>query len=351
MTKAFKYTAFASAALLAFGVSSCKNADNDFPDYEGGVSAYFAYQYPTRTITLGEDPEVDNSLDNQHKCLIIATQGGAYKSRNLKIDVVVDNDLTSNLTFPDGTPVKAMPSNYYSLESTTLTKVADYQFGTVVNLTDAFFADPDAIKETYVIPLRMVKAQGADYIITGTPAVADSNPAPTDAAAWDVKPKDYVLYCVKYINEWSGSYCRRGDDKITDNTTGATSTVKRQAEFVERDEVVYVNTKSVSTAVFPLSVQYNDGNTTQILTCDLELSFDGSGNCSISTNTPGMTASGSGQWVKDGEKKSINNQDCDALYLKYTVNFGPVTYVTDDTLVMRHREVKGVFDFQPVYNK
>lgn len=351
MTKVFKYTAFASAALLAVGVSSCKNADNDFPDYEGGVSAYFAYQYPTRTITLGEDPEVDNTLDNQHKCLIIATQGGAYKSRNLKIDVVVDNDLTNNLTFPDGSPVKAMPSNYYSLESNTLTKVDDYQFGTVVNLTDAFFADPDAVKETYVIPLRMVKAQGADYIVTGTPAVADSNPAPTDAAAWDVKPKDYVLYCVKYINEWTGSYCRRGEDKIKDNMTGATSTVKRQAEFVERDEVVYVNTKSINTAIFPLSVQYNDGNTTQILTCDLELAFDGSGNCSISTNTPGMTASGSGKWVKDGEKKSINNQDCDALYLTYTVNFGPVTYDTDDTLVMRHREVKGIFDFQPVYNK
>lgn len=351
MIKAIKYTAFAGAALLALGVTSCKNGDNDFPDYEGGVSAYFAYQYPTRTITIGEDPEVDNTLDNQHKFRIMATQGGAYKSRNLKIDVIVDNSLTNNLTFPDGTAVKAMPENYYKLASTTLTKMEDYLFGTEVQLTDAFFADPNAVKETYVIPLRMVKAQGADYIITGKAIDPDSNPASTDASAWEVKPQDYVLYCVKYINEWTGSYCRRGTDNIKDNVSGATSSVERKADFVERDEVVFLSTKSLDTAIFPVSVQYNDGNTISTLTCNLELTFDASGNCTISTNTPGMSASGTGKWVKKGEKHSINNKDCDALYLTYTVNFGPVTYDTSDTMVMRHREVAPAFDFKPVYNK
>ncbi|MDE6341531.1 MAG: DUF1735 domain-containing protein [Muribaculaceae bacterium] len=265
--------------------------------------------------------------------------------------MVIDNSLTDNLTFPDGSPVKAMPSNYYSLASTTLTKTDDYQFGTTVTLTDAFFADPDAVKETYVIPVRMVKAIGADYIITGTPIDPEGHPALTDAAAWEVQPKDFVLYGVKYINEWSGSYCRRGTDKIINNLTGAVTEEVRQADFVERDEVVFLTTKSINTAIFPVSVQYNDGNTISTLTCDLELTFDASGNCTINTNTPGMSASGSGKWVKKGEKNSINNEDCDALYLKYTCNFGPVTYETDDILVMRHREVVGNFDFKPVYNK
>ncbi len=350
MIKTIKYAAFAGAALLALGVTSCKNPENDFPDHQDGVSAFFPYQYPFRTLTLGEDRHADNSLDIEHKCSIRATQGGAYKSRNLKIDVVVDNSLTNNLTFPDGSPVKAMPSNYYTLESTTLTKVEDYQFGTTVTLTDAFFADPEAVKETYVIPLRMVKAIGADYIITGTPLLEGTSPALTDASAWEVQPKAFVLYGVKYINEWTGSYCRRGTDKITDNATGAVTNEERKAEFVERDEVVFLSTKSINTAIFPVSVQYNDGNTITTLTCNLELTFDGEGNCTITTNTPGMSASGSGKWVKKGEKHSINNEDCDALYLKYTINFGPVTYETDDTLVMRHREVKGNFDFKPVYN-
>ena len=351
MIKTIKYAAFAGAALLALGMTSCKNPETDFPDHEDGVSAFFPYQYPFRTITLGEDPHADNTLDNQHKCMIIATQGGAYKSRNLKIDVVVDDALTNNLTFPDGSPVKAMPSDYYSLASTTLTKVADYQFGTVVTLTDAFFADPDAVKETYVIPVRMVKAIGADHILAGTPIDPESHPALTDPSAWDVQPQDFVLYGVKYINEWTGSYCRRGTDKITDNITGAVTTQERKAEFVERDEVVFLTTKSINTAIFPVSVQYNDGHTITTLTCDLELTFDASGNCTITTSTPGMSASGSGKWVKKGEKNSINNKDCDALYLTYTANFGPVTYETNDTLVMRHREVVGNFDFKPVYNK
>ena len=56
---------------------SCKNWSIDFPDYEGGVSVYFPYQYPVRTIVLGED-NYDTSLDNQHKCKIYATMGGAY---------------------------------------------------------------------------------------------------------------------------------------------------------------------------------------------------------------------------------------------------------------------------------
>ncbi len=348
--KTIKYTALASVAILALGATSCKNADNDFPDYEGGVSVFFANQYPTRTITLGEDPEADNSMDNRHKCYIMATQGGAYKSKGLKIEIAVDNSLTDNLFFPDGTPVKAMPSNYYSLASNTLTEVQDFLFGTEVTLTDAFFADPDAVKETYVIPVRIVKAPGADRILTGKP-VGEGTPSSTDASAWEELPKDYMLYCVKYVNEWTGSYCRRGIDDITDNVTGATGKVKREAAFVEKDEVVFLNTKSLDTAIFPLSIQYGTGDDTRIITCNLELKFGSDGKCTISTETPGMSASGSGSWVKDGEKHSIDNKDCDALYLNYTVNFGPVTYKTDDTLVMRHREVKPVFDFKPVYNK
>lgn len=347
MIKAIKYSALTSVAILALGVTSCKNADTDFPDYQDGVTTYFANQYPVRTLTIGEDPEADNSMDNQHKCYIMATQGGAYKSKNIKIEVAVDNSLVDNLTFPGGKPVKAMPESYYKLSSTTLTRVEDYLFGTEVTLTDAFFADPEAVNETYVIPVRMVKAEGAT-ILTGTPLAEGDQPPLTNALAWNVQPKNFVLYCVKYVNEWSGSYCRRGVDEITDHATGATTSQTRQEEFVERDEVVYLYTKSLSTAIFPVEIKY--GADMQILTCNLELTFDAEGNCTITTNTPGMNASGSGKWVKDGEKHSINNQDCDALYLNYTVNFGPVTYKTTDTLVMRHREVAPIFDFNPSYN-
>ena len=334
--------------MLSVAATSCNNQDNEFPDYQGGVTVYFANQYPSSILVLGDWPDGDNSLALQHKCQILATQSGAYKSKDIKIEVVVDPTLTENLTFPDGSPVKVMPESYYTLASTTLTKKKDYLFGTEVSLSDAFFADPDAIKNTYVIPLRMVNQTGADHILTGKPAGEGNVPARTDANAWDIQPQDYVLYCVKYVNPWDASYLRRGVDKITEN--GTTTTVERKAEFVEKDEVVRLTTKSMTELVFPLSTVVPDGNSVKTLTCNLILKFNGD-DCTISTETEGMTASGTGKFVKNGEKNSFGNQDRDGLYLEYKVDFGPRQFETSDILVLRSREIVPEFNFNPTYNK
>ena len=113
--KLYKLLSTMALGGLTFAFASCENADKSFPDYEGGTSVYFAYQYPIRTIVLGNDEIVDNSLDRQHKCAIYATMGGAYGGRDITIDIAVDNTLCDNLFFEDGTPVLPMPSTYYTL--------------------------------------------------------------------------------------------------------------------------------------------------------------------------------------------------------------------------------------------
>ena len=70
---------FSLLALVSF--SSCENGDWSFPDY-GTTTVYFAYQYPVRTIVLGNDEVFDNTLDNQHKCMIKATMGGVYENQS-----------------------------------------------------------------------------------------------------------------------------------------------------------------------------------------------------------------------------------------------------------------------------
>ena len=45
---------------LAF--TSCENGENEFPDFDY-QTVYFANQYGLRTIELGEDNFVDNTLD------------------------------------------------------------------------------------------------------------------------------------------------------------------------------------------------------------------------------------------------------------------------------------------------
>lgn len=157
------------AALLTLMASftACENGDQAFDDYEGGTTAYFAYQSPVRTIVLGDD-EYDTTLDKAHKCKILATFGGSYNGRNATVNVAVDNSLCDNLTFADGTPVKAMPAEYYQLSTTAFNFNGGMKGGTEVQLTDAFFNDPDAVKNTYVIPLVMQNQTGFDRIATGT---------------------------------------------------------------------------------------------------------------------------------------------------------------------------------------
>ena len=60
-------------AILALLVTSCHNQDAEFPDF-GRTTVYFAYQFPVRTIVLGDDT-YDTSLDNAHQCQIYATRG------------------------------------------------------------------------------------------------------------------------------------------------------------------------------------------------------------------------------------------------------------------------------------
>ncbi len=338
-------------ALLGLSVVSCKNSDVDFPDHQDGIVAYFANQYPVKTITLGEDSEQDNSLDNEHKFKIFATHGGSYEPRELSIDVVVDNALVDGLTFDSEGKhqVKAMPENYYTLASTTFNHDHGFFYGSEVKLTDAFFADPDVIRNTYVIPLRMVAARGADRINSGEAVDPESNPSRSDVTAWNVQPKDFVLYCVKYVNEWDASYLRRGIDRITEN--GVTTEVKRHKDYVERDEVVNLTTESLNACIFPVSTVVDDGSESgKTETCDLKLAFAADGTCTITSNTPGITASGTGKFVKRGEKKSWDNRDRDALYMEYSINFGTRQYSTLDTLVMRTRDIASEY-FNPTYTK
>lgn len=187
----------------------CENQSIEFPDFDYST-VYFAYQYPVRTIVIGEDT-YDTSMDNEHKCKIYATMGGVYANKTrISIGVTVDNTLCDNLYFEDGTPVQAMPSNYYSLAAGQIILDKALQGGVEVQLTDAFFADENALGNTYVIPLRMTDVVNADSILVGSARV--ENAPRTNENLWDVQPKDYVLYCLKYINNWHASYLRRGVD-------------------------------------------------------------------------------------------------------------------------------------------
>ena len=308
-----KHTFFIALILLTV-LASC-NKKREFADYEY-QTVYFAYQYPVRTITLGEDLNINTDLDNAHKFQIYAATGGVYYSKkDVSIGISADSTLLGNgMLFGAGlSEVKVLPSSYYSLASDKIIIKEGQLAGPVdVQLTDAFFEDPLAIKNTYVIPLRMTTVTNADSILTG---------------------KNFVLYALKYVNPWHGNYLRRGKDEITGDTT---ETRVRHKQYVEYDEVNKLFTRSLKVVEFP--VVFKDKNGVNV-TCTLLLTFDNEGKCTVSSATANITATGSGTFVKKGEKNSWGAKDRDALYLNYVMEMPGMRMSTADTLVARDRAV------------
>lgn len=331
-----------SAILGTALLSACENSDINFPDFDYQTVS-FANQYAMRTIELGSDEKVDLTPDNMHQASIIATWGGGYGNRrNVLIEYMVDPSIVDGLYFKDSDQrVEVMPEDYYSLADERISIPAGKTMGGItVKLTDKFFADPKATGQCYVIPVRMTRVEGADSILSGTPA--EANPVFTNDAHWSVQPKNFVLYGVKYVNPWHGQYLRRGTDKIT--VAGTTSENIRKSEYVENDEVVNLSTSAYMQDILPLTVKDDSGNN---MTVNLVLTFDENNNCTVSSSDTEAKASGSGRFVSKGEKNSLGGKDRDAIYLDYTVELPgkDMKIETSDILVLRSRNVYGAGSF------
>lgn len=317
-----------------------------FPDYKYST-VYFAYQTPVRTLVLGEDI-YDNTLDNQHKCVVMATMGGVYENtKDVMLNLSLDKTLAAKLKFEtaSGDTVLVMPDSYYTINAGKNITIPAGKFlgGLEVQLTDAFFQDPLSVKRTYVIPLKILSVQNADSILRGRSDLP--SPDPRKPADWVVPPKDYILYAVKYINPFHGVYLRRGVDMVTGSggNTSLDTNVVYHAPYVEKDEVCSV----VTTALDEVSVSLNAKNKGNInAPFTMLLKFDNQGKCTIrNPSSASYTITGTGEFVKKGDM--WGNQQRDVLRLKYQIAFGSTTHNLTDTIVVRDRGVK-METFNPV---
>ena len=396
-----KYIYGIALGVFSLMYTSCYNSEQVFPDFEGGTTAYFAYQFPIRTLVLGNDI-YDNAIDNEHTCRIWSTMGGAYHGRDAYVDIAVDESLCDNLFFVDdggnaAAPVLPMPSTYYKLLSDVIPYNGDTRGYVEVQFTDAFFNDEKAVENTYVIPLVMKDVRGIDHILTGKPREGLS-PSRTNTEDWEILAKDYVLYCVKYMNPWQAKYIRRGVDNVTEK--GVTKTiVRRDVSLVNtdlehykenpvnaNDEVCGITTKNMKQAIFPVYINIGndtDGSARPSQLCNLILTFDGD-NCVITNDDEEVPSAGSGEFIIKGTEKpeykdyqwgNMNGEPVqrDILRLAYNATFkkgrvigtkkdksgkevpwileNDVTISTNDTLVVQTRESNKKVFFTPKYVK
>lgn len=366
---------------LSLTFASCYNADKEFPDYEGGTTAYFAYQFPVRTLILGNDI-YDNSLDNAHKCQIWATMGGAYSGRDATASLIIDETLCDNLFFTDKNgnvdkPVTPLPHNYYNyeqLKNCALNYNGELRGYVEVQFKDDFFNDPKSIDNYYVIPLRMTDVSGIDRILVGKlrEGLDLANTSRTNLSDWDIEAKDYVLYCVKYMNPWQGKYIRRGVDEVTEAGT-TKKVVRKDMSLIDtdrgryssnpvnaNDEVCEITTKNMTEANFPVSFQTSGAS----ISCNLILKFEGNKCVSITTDDENVTVSGSGEYIPKGTERSEYAEyqwgsmdgelvQRDILRLAYNVDFTDknIQVSTADTLVVQTRESNKKVFFTPQYVK
>jgi hypothetical protein len=304
------------AVSAAFLTTSCENGDREFDDFDY-QTVYFAYQNPVRTITLGDDDVYPTDLDNQHKMNVYVTLGGVWSNKQDRhVKIAIDNSLVDGKTFEDGTPIVAMPENYYHLTSNEITIPSGKVMGaTTVELTVAFFADAKAPSVNYVIPLKIIDA--SDSIL---------------------ESKNFTLYAVKFKNKYTGAWLSHGTDEIDEN--GTKKTQVREPEDFRKYDVRHLTTVSLNQCDYTLTD--NIGSTP--VSGTIRLTFDNSDNCTLTSASENFEVTGTGKWISKGAEKAWNDKDRDLLELTYTIRYKAGTQYktisTKESLIMQTRENK-----------
>jgi hypothetical protein len=320
---------------LVIGLIACHNQKITFPDFDF-TSGYFPYQYPVRTLVLG-DYIFDNTNDNNHKFLISAAIGGMYaNNKDRSFDIQVDKSLATKALFtPSLDTIRMMPDNYYSLSSTQKLIVPKGEFnGSIeVQLTDAFFNDPLAIKLAYIIPVRLLNSSDVDTILKGRSS--RTNPDSRVTAQWDVVPKDFTMFAVKFINPYHGKYLHRGTAVVKNASSTILETTSYHNVYIERDEVWSL----VTTGKNQVSASGTLRSTLITGTLNMLLNFADNGTCTITQNTgSAFTITGTGQFAANADE--WGNEKRNAIYINYQLTSAGNTYTATDTLVVRDRTIK-----------
>jgi len=316
------------------GMISCQNQDWDFPDYDY-TSLYFPYQYPIRTLVLG-DYYFDNSNDNELKFIISATMGGVYENgKDRYLDFVVDESLTDSVYLGD-VKILPLPQEYYTLSNSQIVipkgKLAG---GVEVQLAPSFLNDSNSIGfegTVYVVPLRIISS--TDSVIVGVSGV--ENPNRLITTDWKVQPKDFTLFGINYVNDYHGNYLLRGVSDIYLGDEYVETAVYRQKD-VEKDQVVEINTSSRNSVIFANKVSVESGASPGDFEMLITFNDNGNGSIKETVNSP-FPVSGSAQFVKNSE--SWGGEDRHAIYLDYQINDGTYTHNAKDTLVFRDKGIK-----------
>lgn len=318
---------------LAIGLISCENFNKTHPDFKY-TSGYFPYQFPVRTLVLG-DYIYDNANDNAHKFIISVAMGGVYENKMDRVfDYEVDNTLCTKIRFSaTGDTIKVLPAAYYTLSSPDKITIPPGKLngGLTVQLTDAFFTDPLTIKNTYVVPLRLKSTNDVDSILSGVTTIPSADVRV--AGQWDILPKNFTMFAVKYINEYHGNYFHKGASSVKDGTNTVLENTVYSTKYLESNTVSKMNTTLRNQVSLTATLR------SAIMTGSIKMLLNFSGdNCTIA-GAPGSTLTISGTGVFKAKAFTWGGKQRDGIIMTYSATNGVNTYTATDSLVIRDRAV------------
>ena len=321
--------------ILFVGLIACENNEPEFPDFDY-TAGFFPYQYPVRTLVLG-DYIYDNSNDNNRKFLISAAMGGVYSNKQDRIlDIEIADELCAGALFESTQDtIRLLPSSYYTLSSPNqlIIRTGALNGNIEVQLTDAFFDDTLSHRLSYVIPIRILNAANLDTVLRGKSAFLD--PDPRISALWDIQPKDFTMFAVNYINEYHGIYLHRGASEVRDGSNTVLETTVYRKQFVVQNDVSSLLTSGRNRVLW----ETNSRSALYPGVLRMYLTFADDGTCTI-TDAEGSAYSvtGSGRFAPEGDEWGGERRN--AIHINYQFISGAETLSATDTLVIRDRAVK-----------
>jgi len=330
-----KKIAISFITIVLFGLSSCHNEAWEFPDFDY-TTVYFPYQYPIRTLVLGDYETADNTNDNNLKFIISAHIGGMYENTETRIiNYEIVPGLAQNVVTDLGDTIRELPSKYYTLNPIDQFTIPKGKFygGFEVQLNDTFLDDTMAHRIYYVLPVR-ITASSLDSILSGFTSVVD--PEPRNAEDWDIPPKYFTLFGIKYINPYHGKYLVRGQSVIRDELDQVLETIVYRQDYVKDNEIRALTTISKNAVTYSGPVRKSSGSPG---TFTVDITFDNGNNCTVVSNPDSdFPVTGSGKFVEDGD--SWGNKPRNVIHLDYQITVGTETHHVNDTLVIRDRDVR-----------
>lgn len=338
--------------LLMLGLFSCKKDNGNlwYPNYKY-TTVYFPWQYPVRTLILGDYELADNTGDNNLQFVISADIGGLLTNNSdwtvgYRTDDSLANNLATNPNLWDGKLVassdtlKVLPESYYTLsdhgKSTILIPNGSFNGGVTVQLNQNFLNDSMAWRTHYVLPLMITSTTG-DSILSGASLVPA--PDPRISANWSILPRNFTVFGIKFINPFHGNFFHRGQSVI-DSSGTITQTINYDQPYLTSDEIWSLQTTGrnrVTVQGLLRSSPVSPGNFRMDLTFS-DSAFYNNGNCTISTSNGSLfPVTGTGKFVREGDEWGGIKRN--TIYLNYKVIDGTNTSSITDTLVYRDKGV------------